>query len=299
VKWKKLGQVFCSVNNFPWMISHATNPVAEHVEQSVYRVYFSCRDAENRSHIASLEFNIHSLEICAISENPVLRPGPIGGFDDSGVSMSCLAYKQDDALLYYVGWNLGVTVPWRNSIGLAIRKGSAGEFKKFSLAPLLDRDATDPFSLSYPFVMQEGPLYRMWYGSNLNWGKNPEDMAHVIKYAESDDGIHWSRTGIVALNLQGPHEYALARPFVCKENGMYKMWYSCRGSAYRIGYAESNDGLLWQRKDELAGIDVSSSGWDSEMIEYPFLFRNGENTYMLYNGNAYGRTGFGLALLET
>ena len=52
------------------------------------------------------------------------------------------------------------------------------------------------------------------------------------------------------------------------------MWYSYRGDAYRIGYAESVDGLEWERKDEEAGIDVSADGWDSEMIEYPCVFEH-------------------------
>ena len=75
------------------------------------------------------------------------------------------------------------------------------------------------------------------------------------------------------------------------------MWYSYRGKNYRIGYAESADGLHWTRKDSEAGITVSRSGWDSKMIEYPFVFDDNENRYLLYNGNDYGKTGIGLALL--
>ncbi len=79
------------------------------------------------------------------------------------------------------------------------------------------------------------------------------------------------------------------------------MWYSYRkgdGTKYRIGYAHSNDGLHWTRKDNEVGIDVSKEGWDFEMICYPFVFDWKGNRYMLYNGNAYGKEGFGLAILE-
>lgn len=62
-------------------------------------------------------------------------------------------------------------------------------------------------------------------------------------------------------------------------------------------FAESTNGLDWQRKDEEAGIDVSENGWDSEMIEYPFIFDHKGTRYMLYNGNSYGKTGFGLAVI--
>jgi len=55
--------------------------------------------------------------------------------------------------------------------------------------------------------------------------------------------------------------------------------------------------LRWKRKDREVGIDVSASGWDSEMIEYPFVFDHKGERYMLYNGNGYGKTGIGLAVL--
>jgi len=138
----------------------------------------------------------------------------------------------------------------------------------------------------------------MWYGSNLRWGSEQKDMAHLIKYAESNDAIHWKREGIIALPFKDDSEYAMSRPYVLKEKGLYKMWYSYRGKGYRIGYAESEDGVKWIRKDAEVGIDVSESGWDSEMVEYPYLFEHQGLRYMLYNGNDYGKTGIGLAVLN-
>ena len=96
----------------------------------------------------------------------------------------------------------------------------------------------------------------MWYGSNLKWGKEQEEMSHVIKYAESKDGIHWDRAGNIAINFQNPSEYAISKPCIIKDSDIYKMWYSYRGNKYRIGYAESGDGISWIRKDHEAGIDV-------------------------------------------
>ena len=54
--------------------------------------------------------------------------------------------------------------------------------------------------------MEDNGRYRMWYGSNLRWGKDQRDMAHVIKYAESYDAIHWERHGIIALNFKDDGE---------------------------------------------------------------------------------------------
>jgi len=33
-------------------------------------------------------------------------------------------------------------------------------------------------------------------------------------------------------------------------------------------------------------------------ICYPYVFDHAGSRYMLYNGNGYGRTGFGIAILE-
>lgn len=299
MRWRKLGRIFEPRDHAAWMRTHAANPVAEHRGGDLFRVYFSSRDERNRSSIAWVDIDLRRpLEVLRVAEQPVVEPGAAGAFDDSGTSMGCLVRRADGArLLYYVGWNLGVTVPWRNSIGLAVSAAADGEFKKHSPAPILDRHELDPYSLSYPWVLAEGGAWTMWYGSNLTWSASQADMSHVIKRAQSRDGIAWQRDGATAVDLR-PDEIALARPCVLKESGRYRMWYSFRGERYRIGYAESEDGRRWTRMDERAGIDVSASGWDSESIEYPQVFDHGGRRYMLYNGNGYGKTGFGLAELE-
>ena len=297
--WKKLGRIFVPENNHSWMRTHAANTVAEYLYEDIFRIYFSCRDKDQRAHIGYIDADINSpFKILKICSEPVLLPGDTGLFDDSGVSLSCIKNINGKKFMYYLGWNLGVTVPWRNSIGLAIYSDVKNEFEKFTSAPIIDRNEVDPYSVSYPFILEDNGIFRMWYGSNLKWGSNKEDMAHLIKYAESKDAIHWERKGKVALNFKNESEYAMSRPFVIKESGSYKMWYSYRGSSYRIGYAESSNGIEWERLDEKAGIDVSEDGWDSEMVEYPFIFDHKGKRYMLYNGNGYGKTGFGLAICD-
>lgn len=300
MQWKKLGVIFCPDNHYDWMLSHAANPVAENLGGDFFKIYFSTRDKDNRSSIGFVVINIHNpTQVLEISEKPVLTPGEIGGFDDSGASIACLVAVNGQRYLYYLGWNLGVTVPWRNSIGLAISSTAEAEFRRVSRAPIVDRNEVDPFSISYPWVMCDGDKWRMWYGSNLRWGREQADMAHLLKYAESTDGIHWQRAGKIALPFQSSDEYAMSKPCVLKDGETYRMWYSYRGKAYRIGYAESPDGIQWSRLDHQVGIDVSDAGWDSETIEYPNLFDYGSQRYMLYNGNGYGKTGVGIAVLDS
>jgi len=302
MKWKKLGRIFCPNNNFDWMVSYAAVPFAEHLYKDIFRIYFSCRDINNRSSIAYIEIDINNPnDILKLSNEPLLVPGPKGAFDDSGVMIACIIKIGRKRLLYYLGWFLGVTVPFRNSIGLAIAENNNLKFKKYSIVPILDHSETDPYSLSYVWVIKDVKL-KMWYGSNLRWGNESEEkdygMEYVIKYAESKNGINWVRNGKVCIDFKSTDEYAISRPTVIKEEIIYKMWYSYRGKKYRIGYADSKDGINWIRKDEEVGIDVSKQGWDSEMIEYPHVIDHKGKRYMLYNGNDYGKTGFGLAVLE-
>jgi predicted GH43/DUF377 family glycosyl hydrolase len=303
MNWKKLKHIFAPDNNFPWMVSHAANPVPFVLNDSIVRVFFSSRDTSNQSSIGYVDVDFEdNFEIVAISREPVLKPGPPGLFDDSGVSMSWILRMDDKFFLYYLGWNLRVTVPWLNTIGLAVANTIDGPFERYSLAPLLDRSNEDPYTVSYPCVIKDGDKYRMWYGSNLAWGKNQEDMAHVIKYAESVDGVNWVRANEVHIPFVHQGEYALSKPSVLKVGSEYRMWYSYRASEktsfYRIGTAFSGDGNSWQRIDDQVGIDVSSEGWDSKAICYPNVFKFKDNYYMLYNGNDYGKTGFGIAILS-
>ncbi len=297
-KWIKRGVIFNVENNSDWMMSHASNPVAQPLGGGLVRVYFSSRDKSNRSSIGYFEFDISPpYRVLRLGKNALVSPGELGLFDDSGASMGCCVSWDGLEYLYYTGWNLGGTVPWHNSIGLAIRDTAEFVFKKYTRAPIVDRNATDPFSLSYPWVMRDDSGWKMWYGSNLSWGTQAHTMQHVIKYAESADGIHWQRQGMIAIPLQSPNEWGISKPCVISEEGIYRMWYSVRGEKYRIGYAESKDGIHWDRRDDLAGITASPSGWDSEMIEYPCVFDQGQKRYMLYNGNSFGKTGIGLAEL--
>lgn len=298
-KWKSLGKIFCPSGESFWLNSHASCPVAEHIEEDLFRVYFSSREKDNKSHIGSLIVDINkSSEIIDMSTSPLLSPGESGAFDDSGVSLGSVVNVHGEKFLYYLGWNLGVTVPWRNSIGLAVFNEEKNKFEKINNVPILDRSKEDPYSLSYPFVLFKEGKYLMWYGSNTTWErKTIEDVPFLIKYAESIDGVNWNRENKICLDIQSEADKAFAKPFVLYENDTYKMWYSHRGTNYKIGYAESIDGISWNRHDDLVCFS-GLSDWDNDSQAYPFVFSHKDRKYMLYNGNSYGKTGFGIAVLE-
>lgn len=301
MNWVKGGHIFAASGEFEWMQSHAANPFAWRLSNTIYRIFFTVRDAHSKSYITFGDFDIaDGFRLIQLSPHPVLSPGEPGLFDDSGVAVGYLMEREGKLNLYYLGWNLKVTVPWLNTIGRAEWSEQAARFIKCGKAPMMDRSEEDPFTISYPSIWKDEHGYKMWYGSNLQWGKTQETMQHIIKYAESSDGIHWHRTNHIAVHLQHPGEYALSKPFVIKDQALYKMWYSYRANGaiqtYRIGYAESKDGWNWERMDHKAGIDVSPEGWDSQMISYPYVFKHENQWFMLYNGNEYGKSGFGYAV---
>jgi hypothetical protein len=118
-----------------------------------------------------------------------------------------------------------------------------------------------------------------------------------IRHADSEDGLTW-RPGPVSIDFEAADEHAIARPCVLREEGVYRMWFSHRGTRYRIGYAESPDGVRWRRRDAPAPPRPSGQGWDAEMVEYAAVFDFRGRRHMLYNGDGYGRTGIGHATLE-
>jgi hypothetical protein len=298
-RWRKLGLIFAPDGSVPWMRTHAANPVAEHLAGDRFRIYFSSRDARNQSSVAFVDINLSDpTTLLRQADAPVLAPGAPSAFDDAGISIGCVLAVGSRRYLYYMGWHLMTAVPWQNTIGLAISEGPDEPFRRVSPRPILSISDADPHTVSYPWVRFESGRFRMWYGSSTEWGPQTSDMRHVIKYAESPDGIEWSASGHIAIDADEPGEYALSRPCVLRDADRYRMWFCGRGSSYRIKYAESDDGLVWTRTSDCAGLDVSPTGWDSEMIEYPCVFDHDGRRYALYTGNGYGRTGFGLAVLD-
>jgi hypothetical protein len=299
-RWERLGLVFSAKGQAEWLHSHAAVPIAENIDGDFFRIYFSSRDRSNRSFTGSVVVDINNPTVVLdLSLDPILTPGRLGEFDDSGSMATWLVKYRGRRYMYYIGWNLGVTVPFRNSIGLAVSEG-AGNFVRYADGPLIDRTLTEPHFCASCCVVPGDEIWRMWYLSCTEWrigAHGPEHKYH-IKYAESADGIVWNRDGVIAIDYADASEYAISRPSVIHENGIWKMWFSSRGPAYRIGYAESEDGKQWNRLDSHVGISAAGKGWDSEMIEYPFVFDHKGSRYMLYNGNDYGRTGFGIAMQQ-
>jgi hypothetical protein len=294
--WVKKGLIITPDKNLWWNKTHGMLPTATNIKDNLFKIFYSGRDTLGRSQIGYSVVEIIEGDIKFIEtiEEPVLQPGERGCFDDNGVTPSCVI----DDKLYYIGWNSGTTT-YRMSLvmGLAIEQKNK-LFSRHSRAPIMQRTDREPFGIcTAPFILKSKKGFKMWYVSGESW-INKDLPTYNIKYAYSTDGVNWKNEGQVALELEGK-ETALARPCVlCKEN-KYEMYFSYKDPVlgYRIGYAVSQDGIEFERSNDFSEyLGVSKNGWDSEMVEYSFVFDHQGRRYMLYNGNGYGENGIGYAV---
>lgn len=265
----------------------------------MYRVFFSGRDIDNRSSVGAVDIDIIRREVIREHFLPHFEHGPKGSFYADGVSIGNCYDVDGVKYMLFMGWQSPKDGHWRGDIGRLIVKPDL-TLELENDVPFMGSDDVDPISLSYPWVMTDSlGNFHMWYGSTRTWDAGNSEMLHTINYASSTDGQNWNREGL-AVPYQIGGAQAFSRPTVKIDADGYHMWFSYRsgsGEKYRIGYAHSSDGRIWELRLNEAGIDVSLGGWDSDMIEYPFVFIHKNQWYMLYNGNDYGRTGFGLAVL--
>lgn len=298
--WIKCGKIFnfLPINNF--LCSHASNPMAVHLEDDTFRVFFSGRDIENRSSVGFVDIDIVKRDVLSICKEESFRvSNDFDSFFSHGVSIGNSYVVGNQSYVLFMGWQIRGNEHWRGDIGRLELSTCKKYFSLVGSKAFLSVDGEDLVSLSYPWVLFDDGIYKMWYGSTETWKAPNGEMVHVIKYATSVDGETWVKHG-VAIPYKLGEAQAFSRPTVIKDNDGYHMWFSFRsgtGQQYRIGYAHSRDGLFWDRKTS-SGIDVSVEGWDSKMICYPFVFDHKGRRYMLYNGNDFGKTGFGMAILE-
>lgn len=297
-KWTKMGLLLGPDKKIEWLAggSGPCCAIANRDDASIVDLYVSGRDQQNRSRLGLIRFSLESETIVDICETPVLSLGTRGTFDENGTSYPSVVRDGDRLLMYYTGWIKGVHVPWYNDLGLASSLDGL-TFQRVSRSPIMPRCDLDHIGIGSSYVLRDHNAWHLWYTRFDRWGFGLQDHPHYynIKHAQSVDGISWNPEPAICIDFRNTNEYAVAKPCVLKVNGKFVMWYSYRGTSYRAGLAVSEDGLHWSRRDDRVGINVSDTGWDSEMLCYPHVFDAGANFYMFYNGNKYGVEGLGFA----
>ena len=302
MSWIKLGRVFNpeARNRHPKLASHSANPLAVPMHGDVYRVFYSGRDAFNRSSVGAFDINLETQEVVCEHHTPFFVHGEQGSYFEAGVSVGGCYRVGDVVYMLFMGWQNRDGKHWRGDIGRLVVDANF-ELSLFDEVPLLSTSSVDPISLSYPCVLQEKQGYRMWYGSTLQWESEDAEMVHVIHSATSVDGESWSPQGLAVPFINGRCQ-AFSRPTVLKnQDESLDMWFSYRGvkgEKYKVGHAFSLDSKGWELELSPPGLEASGHGWDSEMVAYPFVIEHRGSRFLFYNGNDYGKTGIGLAVLN-
>ena len=314
--WKKLGKIFDPSNHefFDDYIGFAQSPQVIIFDDYV-RIYFSIRketsNGEYLSYVQFIDMDKEFKHVIACSQGSVIKLGKLGTFDEHGIFPFNVLRHQNKIYGYTSGWSRRVSVSVETGIGLAISDDNGLTFNKIGDGPILTSSLTEPYLVVDGFVKVYDGIFHMWYIYGTDWksysGETAPERTYKIGHATSVDGIQWKKDEKQLIKDKQDDE-CQALPTVIKIGKNYHMFFAYRNSfdfrsnkdnSYRIGYAYSDDLVYWIRDDAQVGIDVADEGWDSEMMTYPHVFECQNSIYMLYNGNAFGRYGFGLAKLES
>ncbi|MBU0587851.1 MAG: hypothetical protein KJ852_15295 [Gammaproteobacteria bacterium] len=306
--WLKRGLIFDPGVQAPWVHSHAQVPTAFEMPHCI-RVFYAGRNQKGTSFITYVDVNKDDPACIEYVHNaPILPLGKTGTFDDEGMMPSEVVVDKETVYMYYSGWNRRLTSPYHNATGLLVSQDGGNSFERAFEGPVLDRIPTEPYLAVTPTVLIDDGVWKMWYVSGLSWQEieGKFEPVYVIKHAYSSDGVSWVRPPEVCIPPKHELE-AFSRPCVIKDGALYKMWFCFRESvdyrggrgSYRLGYAESEDGFSWVRKDHLVDWMREAEAWECEMQCYPHVIDvesgRGKKRYMFYNGNGFGRSGFGYA----
>lgn len=317
MKWKKVGQIFNPVehklaNN---CVEFAQSPQAL-VYENFVRIYFSTRENDTKngkflSHIAFVDMSKDFKTILNISSKTVVPLGALGTFDEHGIFPINVLKDKDKILGYTCGWSRRVSVSVETSTGLAISTDNGLTFKKVGNGPVFTSSPNEPFLVGDSFVQIFDGIYHMWYMFGVRWITSPHEEAqrvYKIGHASSKDGINWIKEeGKQIIPDFLNKEECQALPTVIYHDKRYHIYFCYREATnfrkdktrgYRLGYAYSDDLTKWTRDEANSGIKFSEEGWDSDMMCYPHIFKCDNQIYLLYNGNEFGRYGFGLAILD-
>lgn len=319
MRWVKLGKIFDPrAFRLPnKCVEFAQSPHAL-VFDNFVRIYFSTRSVDGNgkflSHIAFVDMKKDFREVIRVSENPVISLGKRGCFDEHGIFPIHVIRHKRSIYGYTCGWSRRVAVSVETAIGLVISRDDGLTFERIGDGPVLAASPGEPFLVGDGFVVVVGGVFHMWYIFGTGWKvfspSEPPERTYKIGHATSQDGFFWCKEDgrQVIPDRIGPDE-CQALPTVHEISGKHHMFFCYRyptdfrknpDRGYRIGHACSDDLANWTRDDASAPqFEATGNCWDSDMQCYPHVFECEGRLYMLYNGNEFGRYGFGVAVLQS
>ncbi|HCA59069.1 MAG TPA: hypothetical protein DEP46_13935 [Blastocatellia bacterium] len=318
ISWKKLGVIFDprTVTLPLGCLDFAQAPQAL-VFDDYIRIYFSTRlrdkdSGKYLSHVAYVDMDKGLSRVLKVAKSPVMGLGKLGCFDEHGIFPISPLRVGDKLFAYTCGWSRRISVSVETGIGLATSEDDGETFTNIGDGPVLGASLNEPMLVGDAFVRYLDDTFYMCYIFGKGWletdGSEPPARIYKIAQAKSKDGVCWQTEGgrqIIPDRLGESECQAL--PTVIKWGQRWHMFFCFRQAtdfrsnpdrSYRIGYAFSDDLENWTRDDESVRLDSPVGEWDSDMQCYPNVFSANNKVYFLYNGNQFGRYGFGAAELE-
>jgi hypothetical protein len=202
-----------------------------------------------------------------------------------------------------VGFQLVQKVKFYAFTGLAVSNDLI-YFDRLKKTPVIDRRDWMKYIGAAHTVIRDEDVYKVWYVAGNGWEviNDTKYPRYSVYYTESSDGVNFDFKVNHHVIQTNSLEYRIGRPVVYKTSDKYIMFCTSDtiSKQYSICYFESGDGINWTRRDDvIKGLEPSGleSGWDSTATCYPTLITYGTKTYLFYNGNGMGETGFGYAEL--
>jgi len=302
--WQKMGMIFdTSMHVLPsWAENSVLQPTPILMNDGeVIRLFAGMRDSLGQSRVGYIDVSSDNpKEILGVSTEPVLDLGDDGCFDDSGVVPLSIIKDNGVYYMYYAGYSLLKKVRFCVFGGLA-ESIDGHQFEKYSIVPVFERTHEHCLFRAPHSILKENGIYKIWFGAGSKFfemGGYTYPM-YDIHYCETHDLSVIPKESINVLTFNSEDEYRVARPFVVKIDNVYCMFLcvATKSEGYRLAYAESYDGKVWHRCDDNLSIEKSYDGWDSQMMGYPSFIETKYGSYLFYNGNDYGKFGFGYARL--
>lgn len=303
--WNKLGIIWNPKNlKIENSISHAFIPTPFVLSEEIVRIYYTSLDSNNKGRTFFVDLNYKdNFKILNYSKKSILDLGGKGTFDEDGILATSVLEVNKKVYLFYVGFENVLNVRYKLFTGLAISEDMGETFKKYSTTPILDRTPGEQCFRCGPFVMHENNKFKMWYVGGSDWITDNTKVSkpvYDLKYIESENISEWPKKSKTVMKIDGKYEHGFGRPFILRHNKIYKLFYSIRNLGnfqYKLGYAESKNGINWERKDNIVGLNTSNSSFENRAVMYSSIINLNNNYYCFYNGNNFGENGIALAKL--
>lgn len=316
MRWEKLGLIFDPLQHVlpDGCREFAQSPQALVLPDRV-RIYFSTRATDSSgkflSHIAYVEMARDLCTVLEVSRHTVLPLGALGTFDEHGIFPMNVLAVSGEVWGYTTGWNRRVSVSVDTAIGRVVSRDGGRTFQRDADGPVLGPSLHEPYLVGDGFVRRIDGVFHMWYIFGTGWkcfeAGCPPERTYKIGHATSRDGVIWVKEEArrIIPDRLGPDE-SQALPTVVTIGTRHHMFFCYRHSfdfrlnperGYRIGHAWSDDLREWTRDDDSPNLPIETNSWDSQMQCYPHAFELDGDVFLLYNGNHFGRRGFGAARL--